>query len=106
MEAPTNIPAAGFYYHYKHDSLGEFNNYAYEVIGLGRNTEEKTYTVLYRPVYENSWMKPAAYQSRPYEMFLENVDKDDQKVPRFSLITDPDLVLRLEKVRSSLYPND
>lgn len=97
------IPQKGFYYHYKHDPRGEFNNYVYEVIGLGRNTEEKTYTVLYRPIYKNEWMSPAAYQSRPYDMFFEKVIKDGKEMPRFELITDGELISKLEEVREVLY---
>ncbi len=103
MEAPKEIPQTGFYYHYKHDPKGEFNNFVYEVIGLGRNTEEKTYTVLYRPVYENDWLAPAVLQSRPYENFMEKVLKDGVEVPRFELITDEGVILKLEEIRDRMY---
>ena len=103
METPLEIPQKGFYYHYKHDPQGAFNNYVYEVVGLGRNTEEKTYTVLYRPMYENNWMKPADLQSRPYEMFMEKVMKDGKEVPRFSLITDPEVISKLEDIKIGMY---
>lgn len=33
------MPEKGYYYHYKHDSEGEINNYAYEVIGVGLHSE-------------------------------------------------------------------
>ena len=97
------LPKKGFYYHYKHDPLKEFNNYSYEVIGIGRNTEEETYTVLYRPLYESEWMKPADYQSRPLEMFMENVNLDGVAMPRFRLATDPELIKKLEDVRKRMY---
>ncbi len=35
------IPEKGFYYHYKRNPE-IFNDHTYEVIGVGRNTEEKT----------------------------------------------------------------
>lgn len=98
-----NIPQKGFYIHYKHDPLGVLHNYTYEVVGIGRNTEDKTYTVLYRPLYESDFMPPADLQSRPLDMFLEDVEKEGIKIPRFKLITDPNLISELENVRSVMY---
>lgn len=97
------IPQKGFYVHYKHVPNGEPYNYVYEVVGVGRNTEDKTYTVLYRPLYKNDWMPPADFQSRPLDMFLEEKEKDRVKVPRFKLITDPALIKELENVRNKMY---
>lgn len=96
------MPERGFYYHYKHteDSI---NNYAYEVIGVGRNTEENTFTVLYRPLYESDWMKPADYQSRPLEMFLENVTKEGKTFPRFVKITDEKIIEELQRIKKEMY---
>ena len=105
MDILNNIPQKGFYIHYKHDHAGELHNYMYEVVGIGRNTEEKTYTVLYRPLYKNTWMKPADYQSRPFDMFIGTVEKDGQTIPRFALITDPELISALEKVKMEMYPS-
>jgi hypothetical protein len=97
-----NIPEKGFYYHYKHtgDSV---NNYAYEVIGVGRNTEENTFTVLYRPLYESDWMPPADFQSRPLDMFMGQVEKEGKTFPRFSKITDQKIVAELLEIKRSMY---
>lgn len=100
---PEQIPEKGFYVHYKHDPSGDPHNYTYEVIGIGRNTEEKTYTVLYRPLYENDWMAPADYQSRPLDMFIENVTVAAVDRPRFTRILDPKLIAELEVVKSEMY---
>jgi hypothetical protein len=97
------LPQKGFYIHYKHIPSEDSYNYMYEVIGIGRNTEEKTYTVLYRPLYKNDWMSPADFQSRPLEMFLEEIEKDEIKIPRFKFITDPILIKELEDVRDKMY---
>lgn len=103
------IPEKGYYYHYKH-TQGSINNYAYEVLGVGRNTEENTYTVLYRPLYQNDWMKPADYQSRPLEMFMESVVKpassagrDGKTISRFTKITDKKIIAELEKIKREMY---
>ncbi len=53
MHNTTIFPEKGFYYHYKHDPHGKKYNYMYEVVGIARNTEENTFTVLYRPLYES-----------------------------------------------------
>ncbi len=92
------LPPKGFYRHYKHDPKGPLNNYSYEVIGIGRNTEEGTLTVLYRPLYDCAWMPPANYQSRPLEMFMGTVTKDGKTMPRFEHITDPTLVSKFEAI--------
>lgn len=97
------IPQKGFYIHYKHNPSGVLYNYMYEVVGMGRNTEDKTYTVLYRPLYENDWMSPADLQSRPLGMFLEFIEKDGVKVPRFQLITDINLIAELENIKKKMY---
>jgi len=96
------IPKKGFYVHYKHDPKGELYNYTYEVVGVGRNTEDKTFTVLYRPMYKNGWLSPADFCSRPLDMFLESVEKDGATIPRFKLITDPILISELEKIKLAI----
>ncbi len=103
METQHNLPEKGFYRHYKHDPNGPFNNYSYEVVGIGRNTEEKTLTVLYRPLYESSWMPPADLQSRPLEMFMGAVEKDGEVIPRFSKIEDPEIVSKLLEIKLRMY---
>lgn len=99
-----NLPPKGFYIHYKHDPNGKPYNYMYEVVGIGRNTEDKTLTVLYRPLYESEWMPPADLQSRPLDMFMEDVTKDGVTVPRFRRVTGPELVAELEEIRDKMYP--
>jgi hypothetical protein len=97
------IPEKGFYKHYKHNPLGEFGNYIYEVVGIARHTEEKTYMVLYRPVYMNDWMGECDYQARPLEMFVENVEKDGKVVPRFEKIIDDGIIEKLEQIKVGMY---
>ena len=97
------LPKFGFYYHYKHDPKGPFNNYSYEVVGIARDTEDKTFSVLYRPLYENDWFKPADYQSRPLDMFMEDVTKDGKTFPRFTQITDEKVLERLREIRKEMY---
>lgn len=103
MDTLERIPEKGFYVHYKHNPEGDPYNYMYEVVGIGRNTEEKTYTVLYRPLYKNDWLPPADYQSRPYDMFIDKVQKDGVTMPRFKRITDSGLLSELMTKKTELY---
>lgn len=60
----------GFYQHYKGG--------IYRVIGVAFHSETLEELVVYQPQYRemNYWV-------RPLSMFLENVEKDGQNVPRF-----------------------
>ena len=98
-----DIPANGFYVHYKHDSTRGPHDHMYEVVGVARNTEDKTFLVLYRPLYENDWFAPALYQARPNEMFMGTIQKDGQVMNRFRKIFDPVLIADLEDARNKLY---
>jgi len=100
------MPEKGFYYHYKHDPTGPFNNYAYEVMGVGHHTEEEeSYFVVYRPLYESAFVykKGKLFDIRPLGMFMESVTKDGKTFPRFAKITDPELIRRLEEQRGRMY---
>lgn len=109
MKIPDKVPENGFYYHYKHDSQKEVNNYAYEVVGVGCHTEddcrpEDANMVVYRPLYEASVFKAGKlFDLRPLEMWIGNVLKDGKTTPRFSKISDPEIIMRLEKVKKQMY---
>jgi hypothetical protein len=97
------MPAKGFYFHYKHDPAGDLHNYTYEVIGVGRHTEDHSLTVLYRPLYQNDWLAPADYCSRPLEMFMGEVEIDGVTKSRFTRITSPKQLRALQAVSAILY---
>lgn len=98
------MPERGFYYHFKHDPDGPVNNYAYEVIGTARSTEDDSFSVLYVPLYETDWPKPADYSLRPLEKFVGNVERDGKTMPRFRKITDPAVLTKLSIIRDRMYP--
>jgi len=93
----------GFYYHYKHDPEGEFGNYTYEVIGIGLHSEDRTKTVIYRPLYKNNFMEGSDYINRPYDMFVGNVEVEGKIIPRFKLITDPEIISKLAQIKKEVY---
>lgn len=97
------MPEFGFYYHYKHDSSGAVNNYAYEVTGIARHTEDKSFLILYIPLYEADWFKPANFQARPLTMFMESVTKDGVTRRRFTKIEDPEVLKQLTEIRDQMY---
>ncbi len=115
LPMPKQVPEAGFYYHYKHDPNGPVNNYAYEVVGVGFHTEDdarpgEEHFLVYRPLYEASVYKASkdlgipCFDNRPLEMWMEDVEKDGRKFPRFRKITDPSIIAELEEVRGEMYP--
>jgi hypothetical protein len=114
LPIPKHIPKSGFYYHYKHGPSGETNNYAYEVMGVGFHTEDdprpgEEHFVVYRPLY-NAFVYQASknlgvpcFDSRPLEMWTEDVEKGGAKTPRFKHITDPEVIAELEGIRDEMY---
>lgn len=66
----------GVYQHYK----GNF----YEVLGVGCQTETHEYFVVYRSLYRKE-ANPDIW-IRPYEMFVETIEKDGEAIPRFKKV--------------------
>jgi hypothetical protein len=110
MKKNTSVPQNGFYYHYKHDTNGSVNNYAYEVIGVGHHTEEDRrpediMMVVYRPLYEDAFVykNGKMFDLRPLAMFMENIEKDGRTFPRFKKITHPAIIAQLKDLRKTMY---
>lgn len=105
MQKPGNIPENGLYYHYKHDENKEVNNYAYEVVGIGHHTEEdSTFFVVYRPLYDSEvYTNGKMFDIRPLEMFMEQVTKEGKTFPRFTKITDENILKELEEIKNKMY---
>lgn len=66
--------------------LGKYRHYKgkeYEVIGFARHSETLEELVIYRALYGNFdlWARPA-------KMFLEEVEVDGKKIPRFQYLDD------------------
>jgi hypothetical protein len=67
----------GIYRHYKGN--------LYEVIGLARHSETLEELVVYKALYENEFGKESLWV-RPISMFTEQVQIENQSVPRFMFI--------------------
>ena len=106
---PTKVPEKGFYYHYKHDPAGEVNNYAYEVLGVGHHTEddcrpEDANMVVYRPLYEAFvYTHGRMFDLRPLDMWMGEVEREGKIMPRFSKVTDPQILEKLRVVKEQMY---
>ena len=64
--------------------LGKYQHYKgkeYEVIGIAKHSETLEELVVYRALYgdQDLWV-------RPLKMFLEEVEVNDKKIPRFKYI--------------------
>jgi hypothetical protein len=114
LPMPNAVPEPGYYYHYKHDPAKGYMDYAYEVLGVGFHTEDDvqgrdTHFIIYRPldqsgVYNISKdIHTPCFYARPLEMWMESVEYKGQTVPRFSKITDPEVLAQLETKRAEMY---
>ena len=65
---------------YQHTKTGKL----YRVIGIAKHLETLEDLVLYEPLYNN---KLAKLWVRPKDMFLEEIDLNGKKVPRFTFIS-------------------
>jgi len=67
----------GKYIHYK----GKL----YEVIGIARHSETLEEFVVYKPLYKTEEFDNE-FWIRPLKMFLEDVEINEKKVPRFKFV--------------------
>lgn len=67
----------GIYRHFKGNN--------YQVIDIARHSENQQYLVLYRALYGDFGL-----WARPLEMFVEEVEVEGQKRPRFEFIEPAD----------------
>ena len=108
---PEKQPEPGFYYHFKHDPHGPVNNYAYYIYGVGHHTEddcraEDAFMQVYRPLYEEAYAcrHGGLFDLRPLSMFYQPARLNGKEVPRFTRITDPEVIATLREIRDRLYP--
>jgi hypothetical protein len=68
-------------------ALGEYIHYKgnrYEVVDFACHSETLEWLVIYKPLYDHPGM-PDVWV-RPYEMFVEDVEVDGRKIPRFQKV--------------------
>ena len=108
---PKQRPKPGYYYHFKHDPDGPIDNYAYYIYGVGHHTEDDcraddAFMQIYRPLYESAYAvrNGGLFDLRPLRMFYEPAQWQGNRVPRFTEITDPEVIAQLRAIRARLYP--
>src|SRR5271165_4943046 len=109
---PSKLPEPGYYYHFKHDPDGPLNNYAYYIYGVGHHTEadcrpEDAFMQVYRPLYEEAYAyrNGGLFDLRPLQMFFHPAEWKGKEVPRFTRIVAPDVIAKLEAIKSRMYAN-
>lgn len=70
----------GIYTHYKNSEK------QYRVLGVATHTESGEYMVVYQALYSTEDLGDQPLFVRPYEMFIEDVEVDGKRVPRFTYI--------------------
>jgi len=83
----NNKPQEGeIYRHYKYNPNGEENNYTYEIIGTCIHTETEDNMVVYKPLYDSSFIKEnnVDFFCRPMSMWNDQIDKIEYSGPRFT----------------------
>lgn len=69
--------------------LGKYRHFKgklYEAIGIARHSETLEEFVVYKALYHSKEFGDEALWARPKEMFLELVEVNGKKVPRFEYI--------------------
>jgi hypothetical protein len=109
---PDELPEPGYYYHFKHDPNGPLNNYAYYIYGVGHHTEGDcrpgdAFMQVYRPLYEEAYAyrHGGLFDLRPLHMFYQPAMWQGKEAPRFTRITDPDVIAQLDAIKTRMYPN-
>ena len=70
-----------------HIQIGVYQHYKggqYEVLGIGKHSENEELFVVYRPLYVHD--EQIDFWIRPFRMFTEMVMVDGKEVPRFKRI--------------------
>ncbi len=69
--------------------LGKYQHYKghlYEVIGIARHSETLKELVLYKALYKSKDFSRGTLWVRSLKMFLEKVEVNGKKIPRFKFI--------------------
>lgn len=95
------IKPGEFYYHFKRNPSKGIEDHAYYVLGIAQDTEYRTkISVICKPLYFCDPKKAdeigVSFHSRPYDMFIEQIDRPEYKGPRFTKIEDEEVIKYLK----------
>lgn len=77
MQAPEL--QLGIYQHYKGNQ--------YQVLGVARHSEDDSWHVVYKPLYQDQDGNDLGMWVRPYDMFVEDVVIDGVRQNRFKFLS-------------------
>lgn len=106
-----------YYYHAKHDPMGPINEKAYRIITISMDTESEddspVIDVIYRAIYESRAYKLGRLSDRRLLHgkdkngkafgFLDPTEINGEIVPRFTEITDMEVINQLKKIEAQMY---
>lgn len=92
-----------YYYHFKHDD-SDVCDHAYFIEGLAYDLENDREVLLYKPLYELVIDGVKVETGvRSITNFTEMVTRDGKTFARFSKVTDPEIISKLELRKKELY---
>lgn len=93
-----------FYYHFKHNP-DDVYDHAYMIDGFGFDAEKDCEVLFYKPLYEVDILKGSGMKVfvRSIENFTEMVTREGNTFPRFSRVTDPEIIAKLESKKMELF---
>ncbi|MCX6756131.1 MAG: DUF1653 domain-containing protein [Candidatus Nomurabacteria bacterium] len=93
-----------FYYHFKHDQ-GDVYDHSYVVEGFGLDAEKDCEVLFYKPLYEVDILKGSHMKVfvRSLDNFTEIVMRERKTFERFSKVTDPEIISKLELKKKELF---
>ncbi|MCI0382709.1 MAG: DUF1653 domain-containing protein [Chlamydiae bacterium] len=74
-ELKTQVPIDSVFHHYK--------GKRYKILAIGRHHEDLEYQVVYQGLYHSEEFGDGPIWVRPLKMFLETIEVEGKKIPRF-----------------------
>lgn len=93
-----------YYYHFKHDP-SDIYDHAYVIDGFGFDAEKDYEVLFYRPLYEVDILKGSDMKVfvRSVENFTEMMTREGKTFQRFSKVTEPEIISKLELKKKELF---
>lgn len=63
-----------------------FKGKTYKILAIAHHSETEEKLVIYQAEYDSPEFGPNAVWARPYDMFLETIERDGETMRRFKLI--------------------
>lgn len=98
------LPELGFWQHYKHDPKKEWCDKTYYFVNYSLDSDTDGFRGRYLPLYEETGhLGPAKDYSISVERWMSEVEVHGKMVPRYTRVTDPEPLRKLEAKRKEKY---